>query len=65
MNLYGMNKTNVLKVGEFAKVNLAEDTLDNTYSIGLTTSKGIEFKMISKELHDLLVKELKDQEGKG
>lgn len=64
MMLSGMNKTLVLEVKGQAAVNLAEDTTDNTYSIGVATPKGIEFKMISKELHDLLVKELADQKGR-
>jgi glucose/arabinose dehydrogenase len=45
-------------------VRLCNDSVTDTYSIGLRTTRGVEWKFISKELHDLLVKELSSQEGK-
>jgi glucose/arabinose dehydrogenase len=44
-------------------VRVAEDRITGTYSIGLRTPKGIEWKSISKTLHNLLVNELSQQQG--
>jgi hypothetical protein len=44
-------------------VRLCEDRLTCSYSIGLRTKEGFHWKYISKELHELLVKELDQQEG--
>lgn len=62
--LNGQANTKILKV-ENGIVRLCEDLLTESYSIGLRTDKGMEWKYISKELHDLLVKELSNQKGKG
>lgn len=62
MFLIGMKAIEVLKVKD-GVVRLAEDTITNSYSIGLRTNKDMEWKYISKELHDLLVKELSEQKG--
>lgn len=48
MFLIGMKATEVLKVKD-GVVRLAEDTLTNSYSIGLKTDKDMEWKYISKE----------------
>lgn len=55
--------TQILKVNN-GVVRLCEDKVTCSYSIGLRTDKDMQFKYISKELHDLLVKELAKQEGK-
>jgi glucose/arabinose dehydrogenase len=44
-------------------VRSCKDTYTNTYSIGLRTNNGFLWKDISKELNDLLVKELRCQQG--
>jgi hypothetical protein len=44
-------------------VRLCNDTLTCSYTLGITTDKGYQFKYVSKELHDLLVKELSEQKG--
>ena len=64
MILKGQVRTNILKIPN-GTVNLCEDKPTDSYSIGLTTNEGFEWKFISKELHDLLVEELSEQEGKG
>lgn len=61
--MWGMSSTTVLKTDGEGVVRLAEDTITGTYSIGLRTDSKMEWKPISKELHDLLVKELANQEG--
>lgn len=61
--MYGMRGTTILKNDGEGTVRLAEDTITNTYSIGLRTNSKMVWKDISKELHDLLVKELANQEG--
>jgi hypothetical protein len=48
----------ILKV-ENGAINLVMDEV-GTCSIGLKTDKDCDFKYISKELHDLLIKELSD-----
>ena len=45
-------------------VRLCHDKVCCSYSIGIRTDKDFEWKYISEELYSLLVKELKDQEGK-
>lgn len=61
--LQGQRRTTILKVDN-GIVRLCNDTVTESYSIGLRTDKDMEFKFISKELHDLLMKELIDQVGK-
>lgn len=63
MILKGQIETIILLTNTNTIVRLCEDKLDNTYSIGVNDGTGFQWKYISKELHDLLVKELKDQEG--
>jgi hypothetical protein len=60
--LKGQVSTQILKVNN-GVVRLCEDKVSCSYSIGLRTDKDMQFKYISKELHDLLVKELVEQEG--
>lgn len=60
--MFGQKETRILTT-ENGIVRLCEDTVTCSYSIGLRTDKGVEWKYISKELHDLLVKELKEQKG--
>lgn len=55
MFLIGMKATEVLKVKD-GVARLAEDTLTNSYSIGLKTDKDMEWKYISKELQLILEK---------
>lgn len=55
--------TELLKTGN-GVVRLCNDELTESYSIGLRTNGSVEWKFISKELHDLLIKELGRQEGK-
>lgn len=64
MTLNGQTNTELLRT-ENGIVRLCNDSMTESYSIGLRTSKGLEWKYISKELHELLVKELSEQEGKG
>lgn len=59
----GMKGTTILRT-QNGVVRVVEDTWTGTYSIGLRTDAGVEWKYISQELHDLLIKELKEQEGK-
>lgn len=57
-------KTTVLKKvnnGQGAIVNLAHDTVTDSYSIGLCTNNGVSWKYVSKKLHDLMVEELANQ----
>ena len=63
MLLNGQVATELLKISD-GVVRLCEDKLTCSYSIGITTKDDFQWKYISKELHDLLVKELKDQPGK-
>lgn len=60
--LKGQKRTELLRVSD-GVVRLCEDTVTCSYSIGLRTENDMEFKYISKELHDLLVKELSEQNG--
>lgn len=60
--LPGQVKNEILRVAD-GVVRLCYDNKTDSYSIGLRTSKHVEWKYISKELHDLLVKELAEQEG--
>lgn len=60
--MYGMKGTELLRT-EDGIVKVAEDEITGTFSIGLRTPKGMEWKSISKTLHDLLVKELSQQQG--
>ena len=62
MMLAGQKGTEILKVSD-GVVRLCYDTVTNSCSIGLRTTKDVEWKYISKELHDLLVKELSKQKG--
>lgn len=61
--MMGMINTEVLKAGDEGIVRLAHDTMTNSYSIGLRTINNMEWKSISKELYEILVKELKDVKG--
>jgi hypothetical protein len=60
--LPGQKGTEILRVAD-GVVRLCYDTETDSCSIGLRTTKDVEWKYISKELHDLLVKELAEQEG--
>ena len=60
--MYGMKGTELLRT-EDGIVRVVEDKITGTFSIGLRTQKGMEWKYISKELHDLLAKELSQQQG--
>jgi hypothetical protein len=60
--LNGQKGTELLRVKD-GIVRLCHDTVTNSYSIGLRTTRDMEWKYISKDLHDLLVKELSEQEG--
>lgn len=55
--LEGMKMTALLRTSD-GVVRLCEDRIDGSCSIGLRTSDNMEYKFISKELHDLLVKEI-------
>lgn len=57
--------TLILEVNGYGVVRLCEDIGTNSYSIGLTTKGGFQWKYISEELHTLLVKELKERKGFG
>jgi hypothetical protein len=59
----GQKNITILKTSD-AIVRVLEDAITGSYSIGLRTDKDFEWKYISKELHDLLVAELSEQEGK-
>ena len=61
--LPGQKGTEILRVAD-GVVRLCYDTETDSCSIGLRTTKDVEWKYISKELHDLLVKELAEQEMK-
>jgi hypothetical protein len=61
--LNGKVGTELLKTHE-GVVRVLKDTVTESYSIGITTDTDFEWKYISKELYDLLVKELSTQEGK-
>ncbi len=60
--LPGQIGTEILRVSD-GVVRLCYDTVTDSCSIGLRTTKDVEWKYISKELHDLLVKELTKQKG--
>ncbi|WP_291566772.1 MULTISPECIES: hypothetical protein [unclassified Clostridium] len=60
--LSGQKNTTILKVNN-GVVRLCNDTVTKSYSMGLRTDKDMEFNFISKELYDLLIKELVDQVG--
>ena len=60
--LDGQIVTKILKTNE-GIVKLCKDSVMGSYSIGLRTKNDMEWKFISKELHDLLVSELPEQEG--
>lgn len=60
--LPGQRGTEILRVSD-GVVRLCYDSLTDSCSIGLRTTKDVEWKYISKELHDLLVKELSKQKG--
>ncbi|NFC29198.1 hypothetical protein EXM98_19165 [Clostridium botulinum] len=60
--LNGQKNTTILKVNN-GSVRLCDDTVTESYSIALRTNKDMEFKFISKELYNLLIKELIDQVG--
>jgi hypothetical protein len=61
--LPGQSSTTILQVSN-GVVRLCDDKVTCSYSIGIRTDKDFEWKNISKELHDLLVLELSEQEGK-
>lgn len=58
-----MKGTEVLKVTN-GIVRVVYDPVTDSCSIGLRTNETLEWKHISKDLHDMLVKELADQQGK-
>lgn len=60
--LKGQIGTEILKTKD-GMVRLCNDTLTGSYSIGVRTASDFEWKNISKELHDLMVKELSEQDG--
>lgn len=60
--LKGQISTTILKVDD-GVVRLCNDTVTGSYSIGVRTDVDFEWKYISKELHDLLIQELSQQEG--
>lgn len=60
--LNGQTSTRLLTVSN-GSVSLCDDRITKSYSIGIGTDEGVQVKFISKELHDLLVKELANQEG--
>lgn len=49
----GMIKTNILKI-DGVEVNLAHDTVFDTHSIGVTSQSDCDFKMISREVYEVL-----------
>lgn len=57
----GMERKVLLK-GKNSVLSLVEDSETNTYSIAISDGYKPNFKFISKELHDLLIKELEDKE---
>lgn len=57
--------SNKILLVENSIVRLCEDQVTDSYSIGLRTDKGVQWKYISKKLHDLLIEELKEQPGNG
>jgi hypothetical protein len=61
--LKGMTGTVVLETDGEGVVRIVEDIVTDSYSIGLRTESKLEWKEISKELYDLLLKELNDQKG--
>lgn len=61
--LKGQVGTEILKVSN-GMVRVLSDSVTHSYSIGIRTNEDMEWKYISKELHDLLVEELSSQEGK-
>lgn len=60
--LRGQIRTEILRTKD-GIVRLCEDTVTDSYSIGLRTREGMCWKYISKELHDLLIEELSEYEG--
>lgn len=60
--LPGQRGTEILRVSD-GVVRLCYDTVTDSYSIGLRTTKDVEWKYISKDLYDLLVTELTKQKG--
>lgn len=60
--LRGQKRTEILRTKD-GTVRLCEDTMTDSYSIGLRTRDGMHWKYISKELHDLLIDELSEHEG--
>lgn len=53
----GMKQNRILENDEMV-LRVVEDTYDGTYSIGIETKNDSAHKMVSKKLHDLLLKEL-------
>ena len=60
--MHEIKRTRILETEE-GVVTLADDNQTESYSIGLRTANKLEWKFISKELHDKLVQELSNQEG--
>ena len=60
--LPGQKSTEILKTKK-SVVRLCEDNVTGSYSIGINTPDGVQWKYASKELHDLMVKELSQQDG--
>ncbi|MFC8685986.1 hypothetical protein [Brevibacillus porteri] len=58
----GQTSVTLLKTPDGA-LRLLSDSVTGDYSIGLRTKEGMEWKYISKELHDHLVEYLATQEG--
>jgi len=61
--LKGQTGTFILQA-ENGMVRLCHDTVTCSYTIGIRTEKDFQWKDISKELYELMVKELSNQEGK-
>jgi len=60
--LKGQNGTTILQV-ENGVVRLCHDMVTCSYTIGIRTDKDFQWKDISKELYELMVKELSNKEG--
>lgn len=55
----------VLQAGDKGRVTLVYDKKTDAYSMGLKASGEMSVKFISKELYELLMEELKDQDSFG
>jgi len=60
MILPGQRSTEILRTKN-SIVRLCEDNVTDSYSIGIKTPDGVQWKYISKDLHNLLVNELSQQ----